>query len=201
MSTALFSSSSLSLCPKTLLTAVASTKKQPGNNTGETTTSSFQSSVTKQQDPMESNTDWLTDHGGSHGKVLDQSETHYGHTEKVPIPISEDMEAVMKELLQSLKLTGVPDRVTKQKKKHQRDTIQDRTVQTPPVLTGDPLTTMPGFDSDLPLPPGALDPVCLSPLRSVRSKFAVLTRLIQAGEVSNQDIVDTVFNLVSDNFK
>ncbi|KAK7881973.1 hypothetical protein WMY93_028147 [Mugilogobius chulae] len=56
----------------------------------------FQSSVTKQQDPIESNTDWLTDHGGSHGKVLDQSETHYGHTEKVPIPISEDMEAVMK---------------------------------------------------------------------------------------------------------
>ncbi|KAK7882177.1 hypothetical protein WMY93_028351 [Mugilogobius chulae] len=56
----------------------------------------YKLSVTKQQDPMESNTDWLTDHGGSHGKVLDQSETHYGHTEKVPIPISEDMEAVMK---------------------------------------------------------------------------------------------------------
>lgn len=35
------------------------------------------------------------------------------------------------------------------------------------------------------------------PIRGIRMKFAVLTGLVEVGEVSNRDIVDTVFNLVS----
>lgn len=35
------------------------------------------------------------------------------------------------------------------------------------------------------------------PIRGIRMKFAVLTGLVEVGEVSNRDIVETVFNLVS----
>lgn len=35
------------------------------------------------------------------------------------------------------------------------------------------------------------------PIRGIKMKFAVLTGLVEVGEVSNRDIVDTVFNLVS----
>lgn len=35
------------------------------------------------------------------------------------------------------------------------------------------------------------------PIRGIRMKFAVLTGLVEVGEVSNRDIVDTTFNLVS----
>ena len=35
------------------------------------------------------------------------------------------------------------------------------------------------------------------PIRGIRMKFAVLLGLVQAGEVSSRDIVETVFNLVS----
>lgn len=35
------------------------------------------------------------------------------------------------------------------------------------------------------------------PIRGVRMKFAVLAGLVEVGEVSNRDIVETVFNLVS----
>lgn len=35
------------------------------------------------------------------------------------------------------------------------------------------------------------------PIRGIKMKFAVLTGLVEVGEVSNKDIVDTVFNLVS----
>uniref|UniRef100_A0A3B3ZRP7 Uncharacterized protein n=1 Tax=Periophthalmus magnuspinnatus TaxID=409849 RepID=A0A3B3ZRP7_9GOBI len=52
---------------------------------------------------------------------------------------------------------------------------------------------MPGCGSEL-LPSGLLDPAV--PIRDIRTKFAVLIRLIQVGEVSNRDIVETVFNLV-----
>ncbi|XP_051558558.1 lipopolysaccharide-responsive and beige-like anchor protein [Myxocyprinus asiaticus] len=33
------------------------------------------------------------------------------------------------------------------------------------------------------------------PIRGIRMKFAVLAGLLEAGEVSNQDIVETIFNL------
>ncbi|EMP39650.1 Lipopolysaccharide-responsive and beige-like anchor protein [Chelonia mydas] len=33
------------------------------------------------------------------------------------------------------------------------------------------------------------------PIRGIRMKFAVLTGLVEVGEVSNRDIVETVFNL------
>lgn len=35
------------------------------------------------------------------------------------------------------------------------------------------------------------------PIRGIRMKFAVLAGLVEVGEVSNRDIVETVFNLVS----
>lgn len=35
------------------------------------------------------------------------------------------------------------------------------------------------------------------PIRGIKMKFAVLTGLVEVGEVSNRDIVETVFNLVS----
>lgn len=44
------------------------------------------------------------------------------------------------------------------------------------------------------LPAGMLNPSV--PIRNIRMKFAVLIGLIQVGEVSNRDIVETVLNLV-----
>lgn len=35
------------------------------------------------------------------------------------------------------------------------------------------------------------------PIRGIRMKFAVLTGLVEVGEVTSRDIVETVFNLVS----
>lgn len=35
------------------------------------------------------------------------------------------------------------------------------------------------------------------PIRGIKKKFAVLAGLVEVGEVSNRDIVETVFNLVS----
>uniref|UniRef100_A0ACB8FGR9 Uncharacterized protein n=1 Tax=Sphaerodactylus townsendi TaxID=933632 RepID=A0ACB8FGR9_9SAUR len=43
------------------------------------------------------------------------------------------------------------------------------------------------------LPAGMINPSV--PLRNIRMKFAVLIGLIQVGEVSNRDIVETVLNL------
>lgn len=45
------------------------------------------------------------------------------------------------------------------------------------------------------LPAGIINPSV--PIRNIKMKFAVLTGLIQVGEVSNRDIVETVLNLVS----
>lgn len=45
------------------------------------------------------------------------------------------------------------------------------------------------------LPAGMINPSV--PIRNIRMKFAVLIGLIQVGEVSNRDIVETVLNLVS----
>lgn len=46
------------------------------------------------------------------------------------------------------------------------------------------------------LPAGMINPSV--PIRNIRMKFAVLIGLIQVGEVSNRDIVETVLNLVRD---
>lgn len=48
------------------------------------------------------------------------------------------------------------------------------------------------------LPAGIIDPSV--PIRNIKMKFAVLVGLIQVGEVSNRDIVETVLNLVSKRF-
>uniref|UniRef100_A0A8B9GVI1 Neurobeachin n=1 Tax=Astyanax mexicanus TaxID=7994 RepID=A0A8B9GVI1_ASTMX len=45
------------------------------------------------------------------------------------------------------------------------------------------------------LPAGVINPSV--PIRNIKMKFAVLIGLIQVGEVSNRDIVETVLNLVS----
>lgn len=45
------------------------------------------------------------------------------------------------------------------------------------------------------LPAGVINPTV--PIRNIQMKFAVLVGLIQVGEVSNRDIVETVLNLVS----
>lgn len=47
------------------------------------------------------------------------------------------------------------------------------------------------------LPAGVINPPV--PIRNIQMKFAVLVGLIQVGEVSNRDIVETVLNLVSEN--
>ncbi|KAK5887624.1 hypothetical protein CesoFtcFv8_016215 [Champsocephalus esox] len=47
------------------------------------------------------------------------------------------------------------------------------------------------------LPAGVINPAV--PIRNIQMKFAVLVGLIQVGEVSNRDIVETVLNLVSAN--
>ena len=44
------------------------------------------------------------------------------------------------------------------------------------------------------LPGGIINPQV--PIRNIKMKFAVLIGLIQVGEVSNRDIVETVLNLV-----
>ena len=47
-------------------------------------------------------------------------------------------------------------------------------------------------------PPGAAAAVNPGiPIRGIRMKFAVLAGLVEVGEVSSRDIVETVFNLVS----
>lgn len=49
------------------------------------------------------------------------------------------------------------------------------------------------------LPAGVINPAV--PIRNIQMKFAVLVGLIQVGEVSNRDIVETVLNLVSESVK
>ncbi|MGH0177540.1 UNVERIFIED_CONTAM: hypothetical protein FKN15_075557 [Acipenser sinensis] len=45
------------------------------------------------------------------------------------------------------------------------------------------------------LPAGVINPSV--PIRNIKMKFAVLIGLIQVGEVSNRDIVETVLNLLN----
>ncbi|OCT93098.1 hypothetical protein XELAEV_18016165mg, partial [Xenopus laevis] len=50
-----------------------------------------------------------------------------------------------------------------------------------------------GGSGSMVLPGGVINPSV--PIRNMRMKFAVLIGLIQVGEVSNRDIVETVLNL------
>lgn len=59
-------------------------------------------------------------------------------------------------------------------------------------------TVMMSGSGSVVLPAGIMNPSV--PIRNIKMKFAVLTGLIQAGEVSNRDIVETVLNLVSKHF-
>lgn len=61
--------------------------------------------------------------------------------------------------------------------------------------TGDMMMMM-SCSGSVVLPAGVINPSV--PIRNIKTKFAVLTGLIQVGEVSNRDIVETVLNLVSD---
>lgn len=53
----------------------------------------------------------------------------------------------------------------------------------------------PGAEKDGDSGPVALNPGV--PIRGIRMKFAVLGGLVEVGEVSTRDIVETVLNLVS----
>uniref|UniRef100_A0AAX7SKG4 Neurobeachin n=1 Tax=Astatotilapia calliptera TaxID=8154 RepID=A0AAX7SKG4_ASTCA len=55
-------------------------------------------------------------------------------------------------------------------------------------------TVMMSGSGSVVLPAGIMNPSV--PIRNIKMKFAVLTGLIQAGEVSNRDIVETVLNLL-----
>lgn len=62
-----------------------------------------------------------------------------------------------------------------------------------PAAAGE--TMMTSGSGSVVLPAGIINPSV--PIRNIKTKFAVLTGLIQVGEVSNRDIVETVLNLVS----
>lgn len=72
-------------------------------------------------------------------------------------------------------------------------------VQPPQVVTGAGSTAtgerMVSAAGSMVLPAGVINPAV--PIRNIQMKFAVLVGLIQVGEVSNRDIVETVLNLVS----
>lgn len=61
------------------------------------------------------------------------------------------------------------------------------------AVTGE--TVMMSGSGSVVLPAGIINPSV--PIRNIKMKFAVLIGLIQVGEVSNRDIVETVLNLVS----
>ena len=69
------------------------------------------------------------------------------------------------------------------------------------AVTGETTTTttammmMMSASGSMVLPAGIINPSV--PIRNIKMKFAVLIGLIQVGEVSNRDIVETVLNLVS----
>ncbi|CAH2225077.1 neurobeachin isoform X2 [Pelobates cultripes] len=61
-------------------------------------------------------------------------------------------------------------------------------------ITGAVCPDPPGGSGSMVLPGGVINPSV--PIRNMRMKFAVLIGLIQVGEVSNRDIVETVLNLL-----
>lgn len=73
------------------------------------------------------------------------------------------------------------------------------TAQQPQVSAGagsaPPAERMVSAAGSMVLPAGVINPTV--PIRNIQMKFAVLVGLIQVGEVSNRDIVETVLNLVS----
>lgn len=78
--------------------------------------------------------------------------------------------------------------------------LTDREAPPPPgsgqqVLTGSVTGEMVPGSGAVVLPAGVMNPSV--PIRNIKMKFAVLIGLIQVGEVSNRDIVETVLNLVS----
>ncbi|XP_053298023.1 neurobeachin [Pleuronectes platessa] len=60
------------------------------------------------------------------------------------------------------------------------------------AVTGERMVSAAG---SMVLPAGAINPAAV-PIRNIQMKFAVLVGLIQVGEVSNRDIVETVLNLL-----
>ncbi|XP_061659146.1 neurobeachin a isoform X2 [Syngnathoides biaculeatus] len=70
----------------------------------------------------------------------------------------------------------------------------------PPPSTGPPPLPLPGdrmpssATGSVVLPAGVINPAV--PIRNIQMKFAVLVGLIQVGEVTNRDIVETVLNLL-----
>ncbi|XP_047655638.1 lipopolysaccharide-responsive and beige-like anchor protein isoform X1 [Phacochoerus africanus] len=70
---------------------------------------------------------------------------------------------------------------------------EDNNVPSPPP-TGDDEGG--GGKEETPAEGGALSLKPGLPIRGIRMKFAVLTGLVEVGEVSNRDIVETVFNLL-----
>ncbi|KAA0704103.1 Neurobeachin Lysosomal-trafficking regulator 2 [Triplophysa tibetana] len=78
--------------------------------------------------------------------------------------------------------------------------LTDREAPPPPgsgqqVLTGSVTGEMMVSGSGAAvLPAGMMNPSV--PIRNIKMKFAVLIGLIQVGEVSNRDIVETVLNLM-----
>ena len=72
---------------------------------------------------------------------------------------------------------------------------EDNNVPSPPP-TGDDGGGG-GKGEEAPAEGGALSLTPGLPIRGLRMKFAVLTGLVEVGEVSNRDIVETIFNLVS----
>ncbi|XP_045151741.1 lipopolysaccharide-responsive and beige-like anchor protein [Echinops telfairi] len=71
---------------------------------------------------------------------------------------------------------------------------EDNHVPSPPP-TGDDGGGGGGKGEETPREGGALPLQPGIPIRGIRMKFAVLTGLVEVGEVSNRDIVETVFNL------
>ncbi|MED6241576.1 hypothetical protein ATANTOWER_020189 [Ataeniobius toweri] len=69
---------------------------------------------------------------------------------------------------------------------------RQRGAAVPDAATGKPM--MLSGSGSVVLPAGMIDPAV--PIRNIKMKFAVLIGLIQVGEVSNRDIVETVLNLL-----
>ncbi|KAM8834631.1 neurobeachin a isoform 1-T1 [Synchiropus picturatus] len=73
-------------------------------------------------------------------------------------------------------------------------TDPDRDSHPPPLGSGAAGERMVSAAGSMVLPAGVINPAV--PIRNIQMKFAVLVGLIQVGEVSNRDIVETVLNLL-----
>ncbi|CAL8281073.1 unnamed protein product [Arctogadus glacialis] len=75
---------------------------------------------------------------------------------------------------------------------HPSGPVQQVVTSTGSTTVGERMVSSAG---NMVLPAGGINPAV--PIRNIQMKFAVLVGLIQVGEVSNRDIVETVLNLVS----